>query len=145
MLTESQVIKSVCFFLEQNKFRVIRSLCETEHGIDIEAIAPDGRTVCIEAKGETSSQGHTSRFGKSFSSNQVKHHVSVAFYAAARDFGTGKLLGMAFPKNADHEKYVVRILPALRQLQIEIFWVSPDGAVTAQHGLWNFASHATAH
>src|SRR5689334_5982812 len=119
MLTESQVIKGVCSFLKQNKFRVTQSLCETEQGIDIEAVAPDGRPVCIEAKGETSSQEHTNRFGKAFNSGQVKHHVSVAFYAAAREFGTGKLLGIAFPKNADHEKCVTRILPALRQLQIE--------------------------
>ena len=136
MLTESQVIQKVCAFLENNHFRIISSCSETEHGIDIEAVAPNGRIASIEAKGETSSQHHTNRYGEPFSPGQVRHHVSVALYAAARHFGTGKLAGLALPKNVDHQKCIEKILPALRQLQIEVFWVTADGTVNAQHGLW---------
>jgi hypothetical protein len=53
MLTEPEVIASVCRFLKKNRFRAIRFLSETEHGIDIQALAPDGKTkVSIEAKGK---------------------------------------------------------------------------------------------
>jgi hypothetical protein len=44
MLTESEVIASVCRFLEKHGFRVTRFSSETEHGVDIEALAPDGTT-----------------------------------------------------------------------------------------------------
>ncbi len=57
MLTESEVIKAVCGFLESNGFQVRQALCETERGVDILATAPDGkRQVSVEAKGETSSK-----------------------------------------------------------------------------------------
>jgi hypothetical protein len=127
MLTESQVINSVCRLLETKGFHVIRQLSESEQGIDIEAVAPDGKTkVSIEAKGETSSKPTTARFGKPFDSKQVFDHVAKAFYCAARDGSLGMMAGIALPKNVAHVKCVQKILPALRRLSIEVFWVSAE-------------------
>ncbi len=51
MLTESEVIAATCLFLKSKGFRITQSLLETEHGVDIEAVAPDGKTkISIEAK-----------------------------------------------------------------------------------------------
>ena len=137
MLTESQVIESVCQHIKNKGFVVSRFLCEIERGIDIEAVAPDGRTqVSIEAKGETSSKSRSNRFGKPFNSGQVFDHVSKAFYCAARDTSAGMMAGIAFPKNDLHLKSVAKILPALTRLNIEVFWVLPNRKVeTAQ--IWN--------
>ena len=44
MLTESQVIAATCRFLKKKGFKITRFLSETEHGVDIEAAAPDGET-----------------------------------------------------------------------------------------------------
>ncbi len=136
-MTESQIISAVRRFLESNGFQVTRTLSEVEHGIDIEAIAPDRvSNVSIEAKGETSSKVGTARFGKPFNSGQVFDHVSKAFYCAARDSSIGLLAGVAFPHNEVHVKCVDKILPALKKLGIEVFWVHPDGTVDIAH-VWN--------
>ena len=130
MLTESDVISAVCDFIEGKGFRVQQRLAETEHGEDILALAPDGiQRVTIEAKGETSSKPTTSRYGNEFNSAQVRNHVSRAFYSAAQHFSSGALTGIALPKNRWHLKCVERILPALRELGIEVFWVLPDRSV----------------
>lgn len=135
MLTESQVIASVRKFLEQRGFRITSCLSETEHGIDIEGFAPDGKQgISIEAKGETSSKSGSSRFGNAFDSKQVSVHVAKAFYCAARDYPSGKLVGVAFPKNELHVRCVQKILPAIQTLGVEVFWVSPnDGTVEVEH------------
>lgn len=136
MLTESEVIASVCRFLKKNRFRVTRFLSETEHGIDIQALAPDGKTkISIEAKGETSSKPGTARFGKTFNSGQVWDHVSKAFYCAARDSSIGLMSGVALPRDESHINCVRKILPALKKLRIEVFWVLPNKKVEIEH-IW---------
>ena len=140
MLTESEVIASVCRFLKKNRFPITRFSPETEHGIDIQAIAPDGKTkVSIEAKGETSSMSHTNRYGQGFSSSQVVDHVAKAVYCAARDVSAGLLAGVALPKNQRHVDCVQKILRALKKLRIEVFWVLPNKKVEIEHiwGMWD--------
>jgi hypothetical protein len=134
MLTEFQVIKSVCSFLRKNGFQIVCSRCEIEHGIDIQALTQTGKQVSIEAKGETSSKRSSKRYGKAFNGGQVFDHVSKAFFCAARDGATG-LAGVAFPKNDAHVRCVEKILPALRKLRIEVFWVLPNRKVETQ-GIW---------
>jgi hypothetical protein len=130
MLTESQVIAAVCRFLEKNDFRVTQRLSETQHGRDIVAISRSGKPeITIEAKGETSSMAHTRRYGKPFSSGQVTDHVAKALYCAARDTSPDMLAGVAFPKNTAHIECVRKILPALKKLRIEVFWVRSDESV----------------
>ena len=143
MLTESEVIAAVCRFLESNRFHVAQSLSEVEHGVDIEGLAPDGETkFSIEAKGETSSKSTTARFGQPFDSAQVFDHVSNAFYCAARDSSMGWMAGVALPRNQAYVKYVQRILPALKKLDIEVFWALPDGSVETERvwGSWDSGS-----
>ena len=138
MLTESEVIGSVCDFLKVHGFRVTRQLCEIEHGIDIEALAPDGQRVSIEAKGETSSKAYSNRYGKAFTGSQTLDHVSKALYCAARDC-PDRLAGIALPHNTAHLNCIEKILPALRTLQIEVFWVLADRSVEIQR-IWKIWS-----
>ena len=146
MLTESEVIAGVCTFLKSNRFRVTRFLSETERGIDIQALIPDGkRHVSIEAKGETSSKVGSGRFGRAFDSGQAWDHVSKAFYCAARDNSIGLISGIALSKNERHAKFVQKILPALKKLRIEVFWVLPNRKVEIEHiwGLWKTSTKRT--
>jgi hypothetical protein len=137
MLTESQVIAATCRFLKTKGFKITRFLSETEHGVDIQAVAPDGETkVSIEAKGETSSKATTARFGKPFDSKQVFDHVSKAFYCAARDASKHLRAGVALPHNDAHVRTVKRILPALKKLKIEVFWALPNGKVKIEN-IWS--------
>jgi len=135
MLYESHVIGAVCSFLEQKGFRITQRLLATQRGEDIKGFSPDGKTkISIEARGETSSVSSSARYGKAFDSGQVLDHVSKAVYKAALHFSTETMAGVAFPKNPAHLDCVNRILPALKRLDIEVFWVRPEGGVeTEQH------------
>ena len=71
MLYESDVISSVCKYLEKRDYKINQKLKESEKGDDIIATDCDGIKCFIEAKGETSSKKTTLRYGKGFSPSQV--------------------------------------------------------------------------
>jgi hypothetical protein len=130
MLYEKQVVDGVCRFLKKNGFCITQCLATKAHGEDIKAMAPDGKTsITIEAKGATSSDPRSKRYGKAFNANQVRDHVANAVYSAAKHVSTQTLTGVAFPKNKAHIGYVGRIIPALKKLGIEVFWVEADKTV----------------
>lgn len=130
MLKESDVIAAVCQFLEARGFVIKQRLLETQQGDDIIAVSRDGNTtLVIEAKGETSSQEHTHRFGQPFNSAQVNDHVAKAIFRALREIGTARLSAIALPKNDLHVKAVEKVKNALRILEIEVFWIMPDHTV----------------
>jgi len=134
MLYEEHVVEAVCRFLRKKGFLITQRLATKAHGEDIKALAPDRKQqVTIEAKGATSSNPNSPRYGKEFDSKQVKDHVANAVYSAARHVSTDTLTGVAFPNNDRHVEYVGRILPALKRLKIEVFWVGPDKTVEVEH------------
>jgi hypothetical protein len=129
-LYEREVVDGVCRFLRRNGFRITQRLATTAHGEDIKAFGTDwNQQVTIEAKGATSSRTGSNRYGKPFDSGQVRDHVAKAVYSAARHVATDTLTGVAFPKNDAHVSCVAKILPALRRLKIEVFWVGADKTV----------------
>src|ERR1700752_2210250 len=92
-------------------YRIDRQLTTLEQGIDIEAMnIANGRRLLVEAKGGTSSKEGTARFGKSFSLNQAKTHVAVAFYCAAKmlqKFAPSRAqVALAFPDDKNHRQTV---------------------------------------
>lgn len=136
MLTESNVIAAVCLFLDTHGFSVEQRLVETQKGDDIIAVDHDcNRELVIEAKGETSSKPHTARYGKAFSSAQVTDHVAKALFRAAQTVGTKRVSAVALPKNRLHVAAIERVSNAMRQLNIEVFWVLPDHTVQLA-GFW---------
>lgn len=144
-LFESCVICAVRGYLEQSGYQVEQALSESEQGDDIVASSPrDGIRLYIEAKGATSSKPGSKRYGRPFSPAQVRDHVANAFYRAAHmltrtsDFSTR--VGMALPDNADHQRRVAEIGGALRNLGVEVFWVSSERVVTRQ-GYWGSDVH----
>jgi len=143
MLTESDVTEAVCRFLKTRGYRVTQQLSESEAGDDIIAYSANGTKVMIEAKGETSSKSHTPRFGKPFSSGQVLDHVSKAFYRAASYVAEHVSAGIALPKNNAHVSVVTRVQPVLARLNIEVFWVQPEGREVEVTGNWKTWANST--
>ena len=135
MLYEAEVVDGVCRYLKKKGFRITQCLATNERGEDIKALTPNRKQeVTIEAKAATSSNKSSNRYGKPFTPNQVTCHVAVALYAASRHVSTETLAGVAFPKNDAHVERVSKILPALKRLGIEVFWVTPDKKVdVARH------------
>jgi len=103
-----------------------------QHGDDVVA-SRGGSQLIIEAKGDGSSKSNTARFGKPFTRNQVKTHVSVAVVRAMRVTSTGSArAALALPSSAFHRDEIARIAPALMRLDIDVYWVDRDWSVQVQ-------------
>jgi len=133
MLTENDIIKYLTNHLKSNGYVIIQSLTTNEKGVDI--IAERNKTkLYIEAKGETSSKSHTNRYGKPFTKNQVKSHVSRAILTSmevisAIKNGEKTEVALALPDTESHRELINRIMPAITILDLKIFWVSKKGVL----------------
>ncbi|MEK4248209.1 hypothetical protein [Paenibacillus sp. FSL W7-1287] len=131
MLTENDVIAAVCNKLENMNFEIRQRLHTSEQGIDIIAVKGNF-TLMIEAKGETSALGTSSRYGKPFNRNQIKNHVGKALLAASKLISSyrdsvGYGVAIALPDNYGHRKIIGEIEYALKKLGVYVFWVKdPD-------------------
>ena len=114
MLTENEIVQTLAEHLRREGYRIDKQLTTLEQGVDIVAIhLATGRWLLVEAKGSTSSKEGTARFGKPFSPNQAKSHVSVAFYCGAKD----------------HQGFVDAISAALKRLAITVYFVDQNRQV----------------
>lgn len=136
MLTENDVVESVCRHVKVHGYEVHRQLTTKERGFDIVARKPGVQVVelRVEAKGETSSKETSNRYGKPFSTAQIHDHVANAFYSAAAMLegrgGAGSVrVAIALPGTACHRKQVRAVHYAMQLLEVGVFWVEPDGAV----------------
>ena len=80
-LTENEVVDALVKHFSDRGFAIEGQCSTLETGVDV--VAWDSRAGVrwrVEAKGGTSSKPGTARYGKPFTRNQVKTHVSVAFF-----------------------------------------------------------------
>ena len=131
MIYESQVVYAVSRHLEGDGWTIHQKLKPTQRDDDIVA-AKRGRELRIEAKGEGSERKGSSRHGEPFTRAQVRGHVAVAFYRAAKMRKKNVRAGMAFPDNEHHREVVAEIQNAVRDLRLCVFWVATDGSVSSR-------------
>src|SRR5690242_15489365 len=122
MLTENHIVDAVCRHLEAHGYRTLQRLTTIERGCDIIA-EKIGASVelRIEAKGETSDRSSSARYGKPFSTAQVRDHVAKAFYAAAclldgTDGSRTVRAGFALPDTPTHRARVAQVQAAITTL-----------------------------
>ncbi|WP_296869326.1 hypothetical protein [Tibeticola sp.] len=135
MLTENDVVQAVSRYLEGEGYRIVSSLSTSQRGIDIVAEHPSTKKrLLVEAKGGTSSKEGTANYGNPFTSNQVKTHVSVAFYYAAmlwqKHSSEDAKIALAFPGDATHRALVEGVSSALKLLDVSVFFVDSSSRVT---------------
>ena len=131
-LYEDDVVRAVIDYLKSDDWTIDSFALSHQHGDDIVASRGAERLI-IEAKGDGSSKNTTARFGKPFTRNQVKTHVSVAVVRAMQVASMGvSFPGVALPASEFHRLEVGRIAPALRTIGIWVFWVSTDRSVEIQ-------------
>ena len=128
MQTENDIVEKVTDFLKTKGYRITQSLSTNQKGIDIIA-ETEFETLYIEAKGETSSVETSKRFGLPFNRNQIKSHISVALLATMKvisSLPSGKKtkVGIALPDTKEQRIVINEIIPALKKLEIRIYWVS---------------------
>lgn len=130
-LTENDVVEAVCQTLESAGFTIESRASTMQQGVDVSAVrANDQLRVRVEAKGGTSSKVGTNRYGKPFSSGQVRNHVANALAtASAAPRSASERSAMAFPDTPRHRKYVERVAAAIIELELGVFWVDAGHAV----------------
>jgi hypothetical protein len=133
MLTENDVIDSVCVHLKAAGYEIIQRSYTDAKGIDVVARHPQAaRRLLIEAKGETSSKPRTKRYGKPFDSDQISVHIREAFGTAAKlkaEAHVGDTVVIALPETALHRRHINRIKSAIDSLGIVVYFVQPDRSV----------------
>jgi Restriction endonuclease len=133
VITENDVVKACVQFLEDEGWSIEQALKTNERGVDIVASRREsGSRLFVVAKGGTSSKKHTARFGKPFSLDQARSHISRALFEAARvvnSSGIGDEAALAFPDDGNHRMLVNQIQCVLNILKISLFWVEEDGSV----------------
>ncbi len=128
ILYEDDVIDAVVRHLEQRGWRIIStaSARAKQRGYDILA-AKDGVTLVVEAKGATSSDSESERYGQEFSKGQKLSHVSKALYTVASIVSAGEhQAALAVPSDAGHRQLIKAIAPALSKLSVTVFLVNND-------------------
>ena len=133
MLTENEVLNALRAYLERNGYPVDEFRTTLEKGVDLVAThKTTGRTLAIEAKGATSSNAKTSRFGKGFKDSQIRTHVARAFFSAAELKGCADWhdVAIALPDTEKHRRLTARIGNALEILKISLFWVDSKNTVS---------------
>jgi hypothetical protein len=128
MLTENDIVKMVVDFLKTNGYQISQCLTTTQQGIDIIA-ENESENLYIEAKGETSASNTSKRYGLPFNRNQIKSHISVALLATMKVIsnlpsGNRTKVGIALPDTDEQRLVINEIIPALKKLDIRIYWVS---------------------
>jgi len=130
-LTENDVVEAVAAYLKTQGYNIEQALTTEKRGIDIVARhCVTDEWLFVEAKGGTSSKEKTSRFGKPFTSNQAKTHVSVALYFAAKLYhyhsSENVKVALALPGDLVHRGLIDDIRSVLDALSISVFFVGDD-------------------
>lgn len=138
MLTEPDVINYVCVALQQLGYNIHKKNVNVrQKGDDIIAIKQLAsiRKLYIKAKGETSSDPNSNRYGQSFDNAQVRVHIGQALYKIAEVLSRKPLCnveiraGIALPNTCYHQYIISKVKPTIDYLEIPIFWVDSTGNV----------------
>lgn len=138
MLHEDDIKKVVVKLLKNNGYGEPRVAGMREHGPDIFAFTPTThKALWIEAKGETSSDPRTNRYGRPFDSKQKRDHLGKALLKSLQWISASPtvLAGIALPADKEDVHLFGSIRPALKKLGITVFLVHEDGKVDTPIGL----------
>jgi len=140
-LFEQDVVEAICAKLGSLCYEIQHRCATSERGYDIIAVKPRPGLLplklYVEAKGATSSQSHTSRYGKPFNIGQVCAHIAQALYKSAEAVsaepnGYEIRVAIGLPDNDDHRTVASRIRTALCRWGVAVFWVTDAMVVTLE-------------
>jgi hypothetical protein len=138
LLYEDDIKKAVAKLLIEKGYGKPKIAGIREHGPDIVAPTPDGlRELWVEAKGETSSNIRSRRYGKPFDSKQKPDHLGKAVLKSLQWMSSGPdvLSGFALPADEEDVALIDSIAPALKWIRIAVFLVHKDGRVDIPFGI----------
>jgi hypothetical protein len=133
LITENQIVESVVLHLKNHDWRIVQALNTQQQGFDIIAQKSQHK-LYVEAKGGTSADSRTNRFGKTFTDNQAKDHIAKAIckISEAITEDPTRIVAIAIPLEEYHWRYIEKIKHLLHLSKIKVFWVDKGLLVTEQ-------------
>ncbi len=130
-IDENGVVEAVACELQRKGYTIVSTCSTIQAGVDIVALDTSKKRWLVEAKGETSSQKRSKKFGNPFDDSQISVHVARAFYQAAKLRAKNPADGIiiALPNEERHRRRIGAIAQPLKKLEIDVVLVSRDGAV----------------
>ena len=131
-LGEMEVVEAVRSYLETKGSKINRVVRNTtERGADIVATSPSENVIIkVEAKGQTSSDQGSKRFGKEFDKNQKEDHLGRALVKCLGYLDEGFGAGIALPEDDYNKRLVDGIKKSLGTLGLLVFFVSKNSGVS---------------
>ena len=133
MITEDQVVDATSTYLEEKGWQILQKLNSTQKGYDI-ILLKNKQKLYIEAKGGTSNNPNSNRFGKPFDDSQAKDHIGKAIWKsgeALTNFPNCQI-AIALPLEYYHFKHIKKIQALLKVSKIKIFWVDENLVVSEE-------------
>ena len=135
--TENQVIESLKIALISRGWKIVAFATTMEHGVDLHA-PRSGKTLRIEAKGNTSSKEGSKRYGELQKPNQHFIQVATALLKCAelKSAEPEAYVAIAVPLHSRMQGRIERIEPVLKAADLAVLWVAGDGTVSAWNAPW---------
>ena len=129
-LTEDEIVNSLMDHLKRNKWNIDSHCLGHTHGCDIIATKNNTELV-VEVKGARASEDSPVKKRKHFDSGQIKTHFGKAIVKILEEkYRRPKSkFAIAHPEDEDIRKIIGHLIPFLKYLEIDHFWVSEDGTV----------------
>jgi len=129
-LTEDETILILIDHLKENDWKIESYCLGQQKGNDIVA-KKDKETLIIEAKGAKASDNSPTKKREKFSSGQIKTHFGKALVKILDEkyLNPNAQFAIAQPDDNDIRKSVGHIIPFLKQLEINHYWVSSDSKI----------------
>jgi len=129
-LTEDEVIKLLMAHLENDGWYIDSFCLGHKRGIDIKA-SKGKEILIIEAKGAKANDKSPIKKRKHFDSGQIKTHFGKAIVKVLEEKSKNEKIKVAIaqPDDIDIKKSVGHIIPFLKTLGINHFWVSNKGII----------------
>jgi hypothetical protein len=132
VINENDVVGAVSVELRSRGWIIDAVKRTNQRGEDIEAHRGD-ESLSVEAKGGTSSNETSPRYGKPFDRSQVTVHVSRAVMAALKITSAGgRFAAIALPEDRHHRDMVDSIRVGLERAEIAVIWVDDNLNVTIE-------------
>lgn len=132
-LTENDILEAVQRFLADRGYVIHQVRTTSQHGTDLVATSPNGKTCYVEAKGATSSKPGSARYDRQFTGSQARTHIAVAILKAFQLLqlhgGESTEVVIAIPNDRSHASIIASVSQPLRQSGVTVLFVNNDRSV----------------
>ena len=128
--TEDEIITILIEHLKQNGWTITSSCLGQERGNDIVA-SKANNTLIIEAKGAKAGDNAPTKKREHFDSGQIKTHFGKAIVKILdeKHLNPKAKFAIAHPDDTDISRTIGHLIPFLKSLGINHYWVSADSTV----------------